>query len=63
MASRPIFIATNNTNEFVKEINIDFTFFNGFAITQKAKSIQSLHENALKNGYKNVLEVSSKSNN
>lgn len=63
MASRPIFIATNDTNEFVKEINIDFTFFNGFAITQKAKSIQSLHENALKNGYKNVLEVSSKSNN
>lgn len=63
MANRPIFVVFNDKNEFFKEINIDFTFFSGFSIIQKAKSIQSLHENALKNGYKNLLEVSSKSNN
>jgi len=61
MASRPIFLATNDKNEFFKEVNIDFQFYGGFAVTQKSKSIQSLHENAIKLGYKNILEVSTKS--
>lgn len=61
MAIRPIFITTNNKREFFKEVNIDFQFFNGFAVTQKAKSIQSLHQNAYKLGYEKILEVSTKS--
>ena len=63
MANRPIFITNDNKKELFKEVNIDFTFYNGFAVTQKAKSIQSLHDNAKKSGYENILEVSTKSDN
>lgn len=63
MANRPIFIVNENKKELFKEITIDFIFYSGFAITQKGKSIQSLHENAKKEGYKNILEVSTKSDN
>lgn len=61
MATRPIFIATTNKNELFKEVNIDFQYFNGFAVSQKVKSIQSLHQNAKKSGYDKILEVSTKS--
>ncbi|MCT7621582.1 DarT1-associated NADAR antitoxin family protein [Aliarcobacter butzleri] len=63
MANRPIFIVNENKKELFKQVDIDFTFYSGFAVTQKAKSIQSLHENAKKEGYKNILEVSTKSDN
>lgn len=63
MANRPIFVVNDNKKELFKEVNIEFTFYNGFAVTQKAKSIQSLHDNAKKSGYKNILEVSTKSDN
>lgn len=61
MATRPIFVTSEDNKEFFKQIDIDFTFYGGFAVTQKAKSIQSLHENAKEQGYKNILEVSTKS--
>jgi hypothetical protein len=63
MANRPIFITTNSPQELFKQVDIEFTFYNGFAITQKAKSIQSLHMNAKAQGYENILEVSTKSDN
>lgn len=63
MATRPIFITTDNSRELFKEVNIDFQFFNGFSITQKSKSIKSLHDSAEKKGYKKILEVSTKSDN
>lgn len=63
MANRPIFVINNNKKDFFKEVNIDFTFYSGFSVTQKAKSIQSLHENAKKEGYEKILEVSTKSDN
>lgn len=63
MANRPIFITTNTQQELFKQVDIEFTFYNGFAVTQKAKSIQSLHENAKVQGYKKILEVSTKSDN
>lgn len=63
MANRPIFITTNTQQELFKQIDIEFTFYNGFAVTQKAKSIQSLHENAKAQGHKKILEVSTKSDN
>ena len=63
MAIRPIFVINDNKKELFKEINIEFTFYNGFAVSQKAKSIQSLQDNAKKSGYKNILEVSTKSDN
>ncbi len=61
MATRPIFIPTNDRKELFKEVMIDFKFYNGFAVTQKAKSIASLHESANKQGYSSLLEVSTKS--
>jgi len=60
MAKRPIFISTNNST-FFEEKTIEFKFYNGFSVTQKAKSIQSLHESAKELGYLNILEVSTKS--
>ena len=63
MATRPIFIATNETNALFEEVNIDFKFFSGFAVTQKAKSIASLHQASKESGYDNILEVSTKSDN
>ncbi|WP_151899696.1 DarT1-associated NADAR antitoxin family protein [Sulfurimonas hydrogeniphila] len=61
MAKRPIFVPTNDKNELFKEIEIDFKYYNGFAISQKSKCITSLHESAAKEGYENILEVSTKS--
>jgi len=63
MANRPIFIATNQQKELFKEVVVDFKFYNGFAPSQKAKSIQSLHENSKLLGFERILEVSTKSDN
>ena len=63
MATRPIFLATNDKKNLFKEVEIDFKFYNGFSVTQKAKSINSLHESSKELGYKNILEVSTKSDN
>lgn len=63
MASRPIFITTNNHKELYKEVIVDFKFYNGFAPSQKSKSIQSLHEQSKQLGYERILEVSTKSDN
>ena len=62
MATRPLFLISLDKNIF-KEVDIEFKFFNGFSITQKAKSIDSMHNNAKSLGYKNILEVSTKSSN
>lgn len=61
MANRPIFVPTSNTKELFKEVDVEFKYHNGFAVSQKSKSINSLHENALNHGYHEVLEVSTKS--
>jgi hypothetical protein len=60
MADRLIFKAlSNRVGVDIKQIN--FEYFSGFALIQKQKSIKSLHENASKEGYNNILEVSTKS--
>ena len=61
MAIRPIFIPTNNSKELYKEVNIEFKYYNGFALSQKSKCITSLHESSVEQGYTNILEVSTKS--
>lgn len=61
MANRPIFLSTNNPKKLCEEKNIEFQFFNGFSLSQKSKSINSLHQNANQQGFPNVLEVSTKS--
>ena len=62
MANRPYFISITNSNIVYKKETCEFKFFTGFAITQKQKSINSLHQEILKRhpGAK-ILEVSRKS--
>lgn len=66
MAKRPVFVSIlNNKDNYVKRINIDFTWYPGFSKKQKQKSILSLHENFLKGNHKvnqnEILEISTKS--
>ncbi len=61
MAKRPIFVPDINGNQLFTEIDIDFYWHAGFAASQKQKSIKSLHEKALEQGFGTLLEVSSKS--
>lgn len=63
MANRPVFIASEEDGFFLKEQNIEFEFHNGMAVTQKQKSIRSLHEAAKNAGIEDILEVSTKSEN
>ena len=61
-ATRPVFRSTLKGINFVDIINIEFEWFRGFAISQKQKSIQSLHEKAMvATKLKRILEISSKS--
>lgn len=61
MAQRPIFIPNIIGNNLVKQEKIDFTWFPGYSIMQKQKSIESLHSNAKKYSLNNILEISTKS--
>ena len=62
MANRPIFIPSENLNNPVLIESIEFEWHPGMAISQKRRSIQSLHESAKKTLKLNsILEVSSKS--
>jgi hypothetical protein len=61
MATRPIFIVSKEDRIFFKEKNVDFSWFSGMATSQKQKSVNSLHESADSQGIRNILEVSTKS--
>lgn len=62
MAKRPIFIPLYQEENFVKIEEIEFTWFPGLSISQKQKSIESLHNEAMLKKYcYSPLEVSSKS--
>ncbi len=61
MAERIIFIPSKN-NTVVDEKYIEFDWHAGFSISQKQKSIKSLHNNACNSlGISKILEISSKS--
>lgn len=63
MAVRPLFIPSSKKNSLVERIDLDFQWHAGLAVTQKQKSIRSLHDSASQQGFKRVLEISSKSEN
>ena len=58
MAKRLIFVVEENK---LKEKEIEFKYYTGFALTQKQKSIFSLHNEIKKIFNGNILEISSKS--
>lgn len=61
MANRPVFLV-DEKYPFIKQVDCEFQYYGGFALSQKQKCIQSLHE-SFKKMYpgKSVLEASSKS--
>jgi len=61
MAERPIFVPSPDSAELVKEVFLELKWNSGFAPVQKEKNVKALHEAALRNGFRNVLEVSTKS--
>lgn len=61
MAKRPVFIPLKEGIVSVKILMIDFIWHSGYALSQKQKSIKSLHESARQYGLSNLLEISSKS--
>ena len=64
MSKRPVYIPSDKKDIFVESVDIEFTWFPGFAKTQKQKSIASLHESIRETlGINEILEISSKSEN
>ena len=62
MAQRPIFLPSMEDQSLVRESSIEFKWYPGMSVSQKQKSIQSLHQAAKKLTQKqNILEISSKS--
>jgi len=62
MANRIIFEA-KKTQVGVLCRNIEFEYFAGFALSQKQKTIDSLHERAKEKNIENILEISTASKN
>lgn len=62
MAKRSVYRVSNDDKKYIEEIEVDFTWYPGFAVSQKQKSIFNLHSEYNKI-YKEdkVLEISSKS--
>lgn len=62
MATRPLFVPLRSRTAFVRETPVEFKWFAGMAVSQKQKSIASLHEAAkARLGGAAILEISSKS--
>ncbi len=62
MAKRPIYIPKKDGNILVQVEMVEFQWHAGFAISQKQKSIESLHDSAKNQlDISSILEISSKS--
>ena len=61
MAERPIFVSLPDSGELVQEIFFQMRWHSGFARVQKEKNIDELHAAAAMDGYRNLLEISTKS--
>jgi len=63
MAKRPVYVSTISGRKLVETKLIEFKWFPGMAVSQKQKSIDSLHSSALMQitNIDKILEISSKS--
>ncbi|SVE04379.1 uncharacterized protein METZ01_LOCUS457233, partial [marine metagenome] len=62
MAKRPVFISTKKTDSLIETKEVEFEWYPGLAVSQKQKSIESLHDAAQEQlGLNSILEISSKS--
>jgi len=64
MAKRSVYRVNNLNKDYIEEVEVEFKWYSGFSISQKQKSIRSLH-NSYSKLYINdkLLEISSKSEN
>jgi len=60
MAKRPVFM-TRKEFPYYEQVEIEFEYYTGFAVSQKQKSIKSLHDRFRELYEHNVLEISTKS--
>ncbi len=61
MASRPVFVSLD-AYPYYKQVDVEFVFHSGFALSQKQKNIVEVHKAfKLMCPEKRVLEISSKS--
>lgn len=63
MTTRKLFLPAVDRFPFVREVEIEFEWFPGFAISQARKSIAAMHAAAARQGLDPTLEISSKSDN
>ena len=64
VANRAYYLSDPTLFSIIREESADFEYFNGFTMSQKQKSIQSLHRSIqLRHPNKSILEISSKSPN
>lgn len=61
MATRPVFIPNLDGVLLAQERFFEFNWASGFAESQKKKNVVALHAAAKRTGIKNILEISSKS--
>lgn len=61
MATRPVFLSTDEGPDLVREWHVDFHWSSGFAEVQKKKNVRALHDAAHAAGIDELLEISSKS--
>ena len=63
MANRPVYLPGLKGSALVVPVDVEFKWVAGMAVSQKQKSIRSLHESAAQRNISKVLEISSKSEN
>lgn len=62
MAKRPVYLAKETGKSYIETLEIEFEWFPGFSVSQKQKSIESLHTSfKAECNNKKILEISSKS--
>lgn len=61
MATRKVFIATKSGNQLVQSVNIEFQWYAGLSVSQKQRSILSLHSSFGNEFNFRVIEASTKS--
>jgi hypothetical protein len=61
MAIRPVFYPKPNSAQLFGRTDITIPWHGGFSISQKQKNIRELHKAARLQGFGNILEISSKS--
>lgn len=61
MATRPVFLPTEDGPLLVRERSFDFPWSSGFAEIQKKRNVRALHDAAYRAGIDGLLEISSKS--